>query len=46
MAAIRSNRRWCSDALEFTCWISEIVRPRPGMPLSTAAITRARKSSE
>ena len=21
-----SNRRWCSDALEFTCWNGEIVR--------------------
>ena len=21
-----SNRRWCSDGLEFTCWNSEIVR--------------------
>jgi len=24
--AIRSNVRWCSDALEFTCWNGEIVR--------------------
>jgi len=24
--AIRSNIRWCSDALEFTCWNGEIVR--------------------
>ena len=24
--AIRSNIRWCSDALEFTCWKGEIVR--------------------
>jgi putative transposase len=23
---IRSNIRWCSDALEFTCWNGEIVR--------------------
>jgi transposase InsO family protein len=23
---IRSNLRWCSDALEFTCWNGEIVR--------------------
>lgn len=22
----RSNRRWCSDGLEFTCWNGEIVR--------------------
>src|SRR5262245_28806005 len=22
----RSNERWCSDALEFTCWNGEIVR--------------------
>jgi putative transposase len=26
VATIRSNRRWCSDALEFTCWNDEIVR--------------------
>ena len=26
MIAIRSNIRWCSDALEFTCWNGEIVR--------------------
>ena len=26
VAAIRSNVRWCSDALEFTCWNGEIVR--------------------
>jgi transposase InsO family protein len=24
--AIRSNIRWCSDALKFTCWNGEIVR--------------------
>ena len=24
--AIHSNVRWCSDALEFTCWNGEIVR--------------------
>lgn len=24
--AIHSNLRWCSDALEFTCWNGEIVR--------------------
>ena len=24
--AIRSNIRWCSDALEFTCWNGEIIR--------------------
>ena len=24
--AIRSNIRWCSDALEFTCWNGEVVR--------------------
>jgi putative transposase len=24
--AIHSNIRWCSDALEFTCWNGEIVR--------------------
>src|SRR4026207_1637323 len=23
---IRSNIRWCPDALEFTCWNDEIVR--------------------
>src|SRR4051794_16079698 len=23
---IRSNIRWCADALEFTCWNGEIVR--------------------
>src|SRR4051794_5259173 len=23
---IRSNIRWCADALEFTCWNDEIVR--------------------
>ena len=30
----RSNERWCSDALEFTCWNGEIVRVRlcPGQP--------------
>jgi len=21
-----SNRRWCSDALEFACWNGEVVR--------------------
>ncbi len=26
VATIRSNVRWCSDALEFTCWNGEIVR--------------------
>ena len=26
VATIRSNHRWCSDALEFTCWNGEIVR--------------------
>jgi putative transposase len=26
VAAIRSSVRWCSDALEFTCWNGEIVR--------------------
>jgi putative transposase len=26
VATIRSNIRWCSDALEFTCWNGEIVR--------------------
>lgn len=26
VATIRSNRRWCSDALEFSCWNSEVVR--------------------
>jgi putative transposase len=26
VATIRSNCRWCSDALEFTCWDGEIVR--------------------
>jgi putative transposase len=26
VAAIRSNCRWCSDALEFTCWNGEVVR--------------------
>lgn len=26
VATIRSNCRWCSDALEFTCWNGEIVR--------------------
>src|SRR3954470_21968320 len=26
VATIRSNLRWCSDALEFTCWNGEIVR--------------------
>ena len=26
VATIRSNSRWCSDALEFTCWSGEIVR--------------------
>ena len=25
-ATIRSNCRWCSDALEFTCWNGEVVR--------------------
>ena len=24
--AIRSNIRWCSDALEFTCWNGEVIR--------------------
>src|SRR5437763_7787678 len=26
VATIRSNCRWCSDALEFACWNGEIVR--------------------
>jgi transposase InsO family protein len=26
VATIRSNFRWCSDALEFTCWNGEVVR--------------------
>src|SRR5437870_13075932 len=26
VATIRSNCRWCSDALEFTCWSGEVVR--------------------
>ena len=26
VATIRSNCRWCSDALEFTCWNGEAVR--------------------
>jgi len=26
VATTRSNRRWCSDGLEFTCWNGEIVR--------------------
>jgi transposase InsO family protein len=26
VATIRSNYRWCSDALEFTCWNGEVVR--------------------
>jgi len=26
VATIRSNTRWCSDALEFTCWNGEVVR--------------------
>ena len=26
VATIRSNSRWCSDALEVTCWSGEIVR--------------------
>jgi transposase InsO family protein len=26
VATLRSNIRWCSDALEFTCWNGEVVR--------------------
>jgi putative transposase len=26
VATIRSNCRWCADALEFTCWNGDIVR--------------------
>ena len=26
VVVMASNRRWCSDALEFTCWNGEIVR--------------------
>lgn len=26
VATLRSNVRWCSDALEFTCWNREVVR--------------------
>lgn len=26
VATIRSNCRWCADALEFTCWNGEVVR--------------------
>jgi len=25
---MRSNLRWCSDGLEFTCWNGEVVRHR------------------
>lgn len=26
VATLRSNLRWCSDGLEFTCWSDEVVR--------------------
>ncbi len=26
VATLRSNLRWCSDGLEFTCWSGEVVR--------------------
>src|SRR4030088_2292114 len=26
VATLRSNTRWCSDGLEFTCWNGEVVR--------------------
>ena len=26
VATLRSNVRWCSDSLEFTCWNGEVVR--------------------
>lgn len=26
VVVVASNRRWCSDALEFACWNGEIVR--------------------
>ena len=26
VATLRSNIRWCSDGLEFTCWNGEVVR--------------------
>lgn len=26
VATIRSHCRWCSDALEFTCWNGKVVR--------------------
>lgn len=26
VATIRSNCRWCSDTLEFTCWNGDVVR--------------------
>jgi transposase InsO family protein len=26
VATLRSNVRWCSDAMEFTCWNGEVVR--------------------
>ena len=26
VATLRSNVRWCSDGLEFTCWNGEVVR--------------------
>jgi transposase InsO family protein len=50
VATIRSNVRWCSDVLEFTCWNGEIVgvafaldchdREVIGWTVTTAGISR------
>jgi putative transposase len=39
VATLRSNIRWCSDGLEFTCWNGEVVR------LAFASIATTARSS-
>ena len=34
VATIRSNCRWCSDALEFTCWNGEVGWPSPSTAMT------------
>ena len=36
VVTIRSNLRWCSDGLEFTCWNGEIAEPPSSLMRMTA----------
>ena len=36
VATLRSNIRWCSDGLKFTCWNGEVVRVNPIPDAGTA----------